>query len=95
MQLANTKATVFDIQMSDKKKNTMIATISTLESAKDEEKKYCSWHAEFVEKAFEKAQGLNAEKDYIEITNGKISNYYSKEKERLYVTVTVFDFYVV
>lgn len=40
MQLANTKATVFDIQMSDKKKNTMIATISTLESAKDEEKKY-------------------------------------------------------
>lgn len=62
MQLANTKATVFDIQMSDKKKNTMIATISTLESAKDEEKKYCSWHAEFVEKAFEKAQGLMQKK---------------------------------
>lgn len=50
-----------------------------------------SWNGKFVGEAFEKAKSLK-EKDKIDITKGAITNRYDKEKGKLYVDVTVFDF---
>ncbi len=92
MKLGNVKATVFDAKKEAKRKNTVIANISTYEG-KDQEgnNRYCSWKARFVGDAYEPALNLE-DKDKIEITSGKIENNYNKEQEKLYVVVTVFDF---
>lgn len=50
-----------------------------------------SWSGRFVGTAFEKAASLK-NKDKIDIVKGSITNRYDKEKEKLYVDVTVFDF---
>ncbi|QSX05897.1 hypothetical protein JYG23_00025 [Sedimentibacter sp. zth1] len=49
------------------------------------------WRARFVGGAFEKAKELK-NKDKIEITKGVIENTYDKEKGKLWVNVTVFEF---
>lgn len=49
------------------------------------------WIAHFRGNAFEVAKKLK-DKDKIEITNGIIENHYDKEKDKLYVNVTIFDF---
>lgn len=94
MRLGENKATVFDPAISDKLKNTVVATISTLESGKDEAKEYSSWNVKFVGKAFEKAKTLK-DRDFINITEAKINNHYVKEKQKLYVTVTIFGFTII
>lgn len=94
MKLAENKATVFDVKKDEKRKNTVQANISTYEGeGPDEERRYSSWFTRFVGKAYEKALGLN-DKDKIIIKSAKIENSYNKETEKLYVTVTVFDFKV-
>ena len=92
MQIGRTKATVFQPKKEEKRKNTVLANISTYEG-KDQEgnSQYCSWRARFVGSAYERALGLE-DKDRIVIKSGKIENNYNKEQERLYVTVTIFDF---
>ena len=93
MQISNdVKARVFDIAESEKRKNTVTANISTYEGKdKDDKAVYSSWRANFVGDAFGKAKDLS-EKDLIVLTNAKVESSFNKEKERLYVTVTVFDF---
>lgn len=49
------------------------------------------WKARFVGKASDKAKKLK-DKDKIEITNGIIENNYDKGKDKLWVTVTIFEF---
>lgn len=92
MKLGNVQANVFEVKRDEKRKNTIIANISTYEG-KDQNNKsqYCSWRARFVGDAYEKALGLK-DKDRIIITKGKVENNYNKEKEKLYVIVTIFDF---
>ena len=86
------KARVFDISENENRKNTISANISTYEGKdRDDKAVYSSWRANFVGKAFDKAKGLK-EKDEISLVNAKVDSSYNKEKERLYVTVTVFDF---
>lgn len=83
MNLMNTKAHVFQLELSEKKRNTMTAVISTYEGKREvngeETNIYNSWFTDFVGLAFEKAQFLKDE-DWIEITNAKVNSYYSKEK---------------
>lgn len=85
-------ATVFNIEESKKRKNTYFANISTYEG-KDLNGNvvYSSWRTQFVHNAYEKAAQLK-DKDKIKLTNAKVENNYIKEKEKLYDTVTVFDF---
>ncbi len=93
MKLANdVKATVFELKKAENRKNTFLANISTFEGKdQDDNPKYSSWNTYFVGDAFDKASNLR-DKDHIVITSGKIENTYDKEKKRLYVNVTVFDF---
>lgn len=92
MKLGEVKANVFEIRRDEKRKNTVIANISTYEGKGQNDKSlYCSWRARFVSDAYEKALALK-DKDRIIITKGKVENNYNKEKERVYVTVTIFDF---
>lgn len=92
MKLGTVKATVFDAKKEAKRKNTVIANISTYEG-KDQNgnNRYCAWKARFVGDAYEPALNL-VDKDRIVITIGKIENNYNKEQEKLYVVVTVFEF---
>lgn len=86
------KAKVFDVEVSEKRKNTVTANLSTYEGKdKDDNAVYSSWRANFVGGAYEKAKSLSA-KDEITLLDAKVENSYNKEKERLYVTITVFDF---
>lgn len=92
MKLGEVKANVFEVKRDEKRKNTIIANISTYEGKDQNDKnQYCSWRARFVSDAYEKALGLK-DKDRIIITKGKVENNYNKEQERLYVHVTIFDF---
>lgn len=86
------KAKVFDPDVSKNRSNTVIARISTKEG-KDENGSiiYSSWYTRFVGDAYLKAQGL-AGGEWIELTRSKVHNDYNKEKEQLFVTVTIFDF---
>ena len=93
MKIVNEQqATVFQPQEAEKRKNTWMANLSTFEG-KDQEGKniYASWRSFFVGDAYEKAKNLK-DRDRIVLTNSKIENNYDKEKEKLYVTLTVFDF---
>lgn len=67
------------------------ANLSTPKLNKDNTYSYMYWKARFVGKAYENAKDLK-DKDRIEITNGIIENNYDKEKEKLWVTVTIFEF---
>lgn len=62
-------------------------------SSKDKEGNYknSNWFATFVGQAKEKAESLS-KGDVIEITNGGVENIFSKEKEREYLNVVIFDF---
>lgn len=93
MKIVNEQqATVFEPKEADKRKNTWMANLSTYEGKdKDGKNLYSSWRAFFVGDAYEKAKSLK-EKDRIILTNSKIENNYDKGKEKLYVTLTVFDF---
>lgn len=86
------RARVFDVAENEGRKNTYTANLSTYEGKdKDDKSVYSSWRANFVSKAYEKAKDLK-EKDEIVLTNAKVENSYNKDKEKLYVTITVFDF---
>lgn len=92
MKLGEVRATVFDIAREEGRKNTVKATIRTFEGTDQKENPvYSSWRTRFVGDAYEKALGLR-DKDHILITEGKVDNTYHKEREALYVNVTVFDF---
>lgn len=92
MDIVNVQqATVFQPQEAEKRKNTWMANLSTFEGYKDGKNVYCSWRTFFVSDAYEKAKSLK-NKDRIILTDAKIENNYDKEKEKLYVTLTVFDF---
>lgn len=86
------EARVFELKKSDNRKSTMRANLSTYEGkTQDDKPKYSSWNAYFVGDAYEKAKDLQ-NKNKIILTEAKIENYYDKEKGRLYVNLTVFDF---
>lgn len=87
-----TKATVFSAKKDENRKRTVIADISTYEGKdQDGNPRYAHWRARFVGDAYEDALGLE-DKDRIIIQSGIVDNFYSKEKEKLYVNVTVFQF---
>lgn len=67
------------------------ANLSTSKKNEDGTYKNMYWIAKFVGKAREAASQLK-DKDKIEIINGAIENFYDKDKDKLYVNVTVFDF---
>lgn len=86
------EARVFSIKEAENRKNTIWANVSTYEGkTQDEKYKYSSWNTSFVGGAYEKAKELQ-EKDAIILTKAKIENTYDKEKDKLYVNLTVFDF---
>ncbi len=90
-----TKVTVFDPEVLENRKNTVLANLSSYEGKDNEgNAKYSSWRSYFVGKAFEKAKDLQS-KMTIELKEAKIENHYDKEKKTLYVNLTVFDFDVV
>lgn len=89
---SGTEAMVFNPRINPGRKNTITATISTYEGKnQDGSRKYCSWYTHFVGRAYETAVNLK-DKDKIIVTNANIENQYNKEQERLYITLTVFDF---
>lgn len=67
------------------------ANLSTSKKNNDNTYTNMYWKARFVGKAFDSAKKLK-DKDKIEVTNGIIENNYDKEKEKLWVTVTIFEF---
>ena len=93
MQIAKgQEATVFNVEESKRRKNTYFANISTFEGKDSNGNSvYSSWRTQFVSKAYEKAGNLK-DKDRIVLTSAKVENNYNKETEKLYDTVTVFDF---
>lgn len=98
MDISNKQsAMVYDLALSEKKKNTYVANLSTFEGYDEvngeKKARYASWHTNFVGKAFEKAAKLNG-KEKILLLNAKVDNNYNKETGKLYVTLTVFDFVV-
>lgn len=93
MDISSTqKAKVFEIKLNDKRKNTYSGNVSTFEGKDENNKsKFCTWHANFVGDAFDKAGALK-DKDDIVLTRAKLDNYSNKETKVFYVNVTVFDF---
>lgn len=79
---------VFEVEVKEKY---CTANLSTSKKNTDGTYTNMYWKARFVGKAFDKAKKLK-DKDKIEITNGIIENSYDKEKEKLWVIVTVFEF---
>lgn len=79
---------VFEVEEREKY---CIANLSTSKKNTDNTYTNMYWRARFVGKAFDKAKKLK-DKDKIEITNGIIENNYDKEKDKLWVTVTIFEF---
>lgn len=94
MQISNREtATVFNLTEAENRKNTIKANLSTYEGKDREDKAvYSSWRTYFVGKAYEKAKTELKEKDKILLTNAKVENDYNKEQDKLYVSITVFDF---
>lgn len=75
----------------EQKEKSVQANLSTSKKLPDGNYKNMYWIAHFVGGATEKAKSLK-DKDKIEITNGIIENNFDKEKDKLYVNVTIFDF---
>ncbi|MGL4484931.1 MAG: hypothetical protein ACRCUS_08275 [Anaerovoracaceae bacterium] len=95
MNLAVVKAKVFGLRESKLKERIISGRLSTLENIKNNgEKIYSSWNANFVGKAYEKAKILR-ERDFIVIVSGTIDNTFSKEKNELFVNVTIYDFEII
>lgn len=83
---------VFEVKESGRRKNTMLANLSSYEGKdKDDKAIYSSWRASFVSEAYNKAKELN-DKDIIILTKAKVENQYNKDTEKNYTTVVVFDF---
>lgn len=80
--------TIFDVE--DKGKYCM-ANLSTSKKNSDNTYTNMYWKARFVGNAYEKAKALE-NKDKIEIANGIIENNFNKDTQKLWVTVTVFEF---
>ena len=85
------RVTVWEPHEATKIKNTIEANISSAKKDQVDNWKYYSWNDKFVGQAYKKAADL-AEKDRIELKEAAIENYYNKEKQKLYVTVVIFDF---
>lgn len=94
LQVKEQTVMVWDVKEAENVKNTVTANISTskmIKNGETEERKYMSWPTKFVGKAYEPAKDL-IDKDIIKIKEAGIENYYSKENEKLYVTLVIFDF---
>lgn len=93
----DTRVTVFrpEIKTTTSGKTIVSASISSskkLPSSGDEAKyRNSNWFATFVGDAAEKAKSL-VEKDRIELTLAEVENVYVKEKDRSYLSVTIYDF---
>lgn len=86
------EARVFEVKESDKRKNTVRANVSTYEGkGQDDKSRYSGWNSYFVGDAYEKAKSLR-DKDQIVLKRAKVENFFDKEKNRLYVNLTIFDF---
>lgn len=86
------KGTVFNLEVNQRRKNTITGNVSTYEGKNQNDKAiYASWHANFVGKAFETAKELT-NKDRIVILSANLTNSYSREKNRDYTTLTIFEF---
>ncbi|MEG2110060.1 MAG: hypothetical protein RRY19_09765 [Clostridium sp.] len=79
---------VFDVV---EKEKFVAANITTSKKNQDNTYTNMYWKARFVGEAKTKALELK-DKDKIEIKNGVIENQYDKEKNKLWVTVTIFEF---
>lgn len=79
---------VFEVEVKEKY---CLANLSTSKKNTDNTYTNMYWKARFVGKCFDKAKNLK-DRDKIEITNGIIENNFDKEKGKLWVMVTVFEF---
>ncbi|MDY2960026.1 MAG: hypothetical protein SOR72_04430 [Hornefia sp.] len=86
------RGTVFNLEVNQRRKNTITGNVSTYEGKNQNNKAvYSSWQANFVGKAFEAAKELT-NKDKIVILSANLTNSYSREKNRDYTTLTIFEF---
>ena len=92
MNIKETNARVWQVTVSDKRKNTVIANVSTYDGTdKDDNPIYSNWNARFVGDAFKPAKKLD-EGEKICITNAMVTSNYDKKSKKVYTTLTVFDF---
>lgn len=96
MQISNRQTgIVFDVKLSEKRKDTYYGTLSTYEGKElidgEEKGRYSSWNVNFVGDAFKKAEALENGTKII-LSNAKVENIYNKESKKGYTIVTVFKF---
>lgn len=95
MKLGENVVRVFDLDIAENRKNTVVANISSFEGRdQDDNPRYSAWRTYFVGDAYGKALKLknNSKGVLIKITQAKVENNYNKATEKLYLTVTIFDF---
>ena len=95
MNLSENVVRVFDMDLPEYRKNTVVANISSFEGRdQDDNPRYSTWRAFFVGDAYKKALKLeNKDKGFlIKLKNAKVENNYNKDKDKLFLTVTIFDF---
>lgn len=95
MRLGENVVRVFDLDIAENRKNTVVANISSFEGRdQDDNPRYSAWRTYFVGDAYKKALDLENDKKgvLIKITQAKVENNYNKAQEKLYVSVTIFDF---
>lgn len=89
---SNQKATVWSCDRNENRKNSFRVSLSTYEGKDaNDQNKYANWFADFVGKAYEKADRLR-KGDHIILSNAKIENTYLKDKDKTYYNLTVFDY---
>lgn len=87
-----TNGKVFNPEKVDYRKNTVKAIVSTYEGKNQNgERLYSNWRAFFVGDAYKKALTLKSN-EKITLLKAKVDNFYSKEEDTNYVSLTVFDF---
>lgn len=94
LQIAESKMTIWNPEVSEVQKNTVVAVGSTCKASKNEEEMffaYQNWNVCFKGNAYETARKLKS-RDRIRVRKGIIENRYDKENQKLYVWCTVFEF---
>lgn len=87
------RGTVFELKDKD---TYIVANLSSSKKQTDDTYINMYWKVKFVGKSKEKAREIKLkDKDRIEIKEGIIENNYNKEKEKLWVNVTIFDFEII
>ena len=95
MKLGENVVRVFDLDIAENRKNTVVANSSSFEGRDlDDNPRYSTWRTYFVGNAYKKALNLENKKsgNLLKLTEAKIENNYNKKTGKLYVTLTVFDF---